>query len=53
MHGTLYRDLERCIQAATVEGTESAQDGAEQAGEPVATPLPAGSWSGLERRLTA
>jgi len=34
MHSTLYRDLERCIQAATVEGTESAQDGAEQTEEP-------------------
>ncbi|MCC8020806.1 MAG: hypothetical protein LIO63_02310, partial [Akkermansia sp.] len=35
MHSTLYRDLERCIQAATVEGLESAQDGAEQAEEPI------------------
>jgi len=34
MHSTLYRDLERCIQAATVEGTESAQDDAEPAEEP-------------------
>lgn len=35
MHSTLYRDLERCIQAATIERLESAQDGAEQAEEPV------------------
>jgi len=34
MHSTLYRDLERCIQAATVEGAESAQDDAEPAEEP-------------------
>lgn len=50
MHSTLYRDLERCIQAATVEGTESAQDGAEQAEEPAGYSTT--GWQ-LERLRTA
>lgn len=50
MRSTLYRDLERCIQAATVAGTESAQDGAEQTEEPAGYSTT--GWQ-LERLRTA